>query len=64
MGKSLFTIALAAALLGGPRSVATGFFHFENLDGADWAIDPEGRPVLLAGVDFVNPDVFYSTFLG
>ena len=64
MKQLLSTIVLAAALLGGPRSVATGFFHFENVDGADWAIDPEGHALTLTGVDFVNPDVFYSTFLG
>jgi len=48
----------------GLRTAATGFFRFGRIGGVDRAIDPEGRPVRLAGVDFVNPDVFYSTFLG
>ena len=45
-------------------AAATGFFHFERIDGVDRAIDPSGHPMTLAGVDFVNPDVFYSSFLG
>ncbi|MBP5544746.1 MAG: hypothetical protein ILM98_11765 [Kiritimatiellae bacterium] len=37
MRKSLFAIAFAAVLLGGPRFVAAtpGFFHFERIDGHD-----------------------------
>ena len=49
---------------GGLQTAATGFFHFERIAGHDWAIDPSGRAMTLAGVDFVNPDVFHSTFLG
>ena len=73
MGRLLATAAaLFAAAFCAPRPVeaaehvgsATGFFHFENLDGGDWAVDPDGRAITLAGVDFVNPDVFHSTFLG
>jgi len=45
-------------------ATAPGFFHFERIDGVDRTIDPEGRALTLAGVDFVNPDVFHSTFLG
>ena len=68
MKQLLSTIVLAAALcaaaLGVDVGAATGFFHFERIDGVDRAIDPEGRALTLAGVDFVNPDVFYSSFLG
>ena len=49
---------------GGLQTDATGFFHFGRIDGADRAIDPSGRAMTLAGVDFVNPDVFHSMFLG
>ena len=57
-------LAAFAAKAAMPSGTATGFFHFERIDGADWAIDPSGRAMTLAGVDFVNPDVFYSAFLG
>lgn len=63
MRELVFTVVLAAAL-GCAAATVTGFFHFETIDGVDRAIDPEGRAMTLAGVDFVNPDVFYSTFLG
>ncbi len=61
--KALFPIAIAAALECAAAS-STGFFHLETRGGADWAVGPDGRAMTLAGVDFVNPDVFYSTFLG
>ena len=48
----------------GVRGEATGFFHTENIDGTDWAIDPLGRGVILAGVDWCNPRGSYSDFLG
>ena len=63
MREALFSIVLAAAL-DCAAATATGFFHFENRDGGDWAVTPDGRAVTLAGVDFVNPHVFHSTFLG
>ena len=63
MREALFSIVLAAAL-DCAAATATGFFHFENLDGGDWAVTPDGRAITLAGVDFVNPHVFHSTFLG
>ena len=31
---------------------ANGFFHVENVGGADWAVDPAGRAVFLGGVDW------------
>ena len=31
---------------------ATGFFHVEKLDGLDWMVDPAGRAVILAGIDW------------
>ncbi len=43
---------------------ATGFFHVENIDGRDWAIDPNGRGVVLAGVDWVWPAGFFCEKLG
>ena len=39
----------------GIRGTATGFFHVENIDGVDWAIDPLGRGVLLVGTDWCTP---------
>ena len=48
----------------GLRAAATGFFHFERIGDVDWAIAPDGRAMTLAGVDFVNPHVFHSSFLG
>ena len=63
MRAAVLAIALAAALEGA-AATATGFFRFENAAGGDWAIDPDGNAITLAGVDFVNPNVFYSTFLG
>ena len=63
MRELVFTVVLAAALECA-AATTTGFFHFAQIDGADRAIDPSGRAMTLAGVDFVNPDVFYSSFLG
>ena len=39
----------------GIKGEATGFFHFEHVNGRDWAIDPLGRGVVLIGVDHVHP---------
>lgn len=36
----------------GVRGRATGFFHIENIDGLDWMVDPVGRAVIVAGVDW------------
>ena len=63
MRELVFSVVLAAALECA-AATATGFFRFETLDGSDRAIDPDGRAIMLAGGDFVNPDVFHSTFLG
>jgi hypothetical protein len=43
---------------------ATGFFHVERIDGRDWAVDPDGRPTVLAGVDWVWPSGFFCEELG
>ncbi len=48
----------------GLRAAATGFFHFERIGDVDWAIAPDGQAMTLAGVDFVNPHVFHSSFIG
>ncbi len=42
----------------------TGFFHVERIDGRDWAVDPQGRGVVLAGVDWVWPSGFFCEELG
>ena len=36
----------------GIRGRATGFFHIEKIDGLDWMVDPDGRAVIVAGVDW------------
>ena len=36
----------------GVRGKATGFFHVEAIDGLDWMVDPLGRAIVLAGVDW------------
>lgn len=36
----------------GVTGTATGFFHVETIDGVDWVVDPSGRAVFLAGVDW------------
>ena len=57
-------IATAASAAAEVRGKATGFFHVENIDGRDWAIDPNGRGVVLAGVDWVWPAGFHCEALG
>ena len=51
----------ASAMQGGgglqatsPLADATGFFHFERIDGHDRAIDPSGRAMTLAGVGILG----------
>ena len=44
----------------GVRGAATGFFHVENIGGVEWAVDPLGRGVILAGTDWCNPRGSYS----
>ena len=39
----------------GVRGEPTGFFHVETIDGRDWMVDPVGRGVYLAGVDWCMP---------
>ena len=48
----------------GVYGAATGFFHVENIDGTDWAIDPAGRGVILAGTDWCNPRGSFDQKLG
>lgn len=48
----------------GVRGTATGFFHMENIGGIDWAIDPLGRGVVLAGTDWCNPRGSFDQSLG
>ena len=59
-----FFIASVAAAVSAAAAAATGFFHVENIDGRDWAIDPNGRGVVLAGVDWVWPAGFFCEKLG
>ena len=54
----------ASAAAAEVRGEATGFFHVERIDGRDWAIDPQGRGVVLAGVDWVWPAGFFCEKLG
>ena len=54
----------ASAAAAEVRAEATGFFHVERIDGRDWAIDPQGRGVVLAGVDWVWPAGFFCEKLG
>ena len=42
----------------------TGFWHVEKIDGRDWAVAPDGRPAVLAGVDWVWPAGFHCEALG
>ena len=42
----------------------TGFWHVERIDGRDWAVAPDGRPTVLAGVDWVWPAGFHCEALG
>ena len=53
-------------LLAAVTSVAdtTGFWHVERIDGRDWAVAPDGRPTVLAGVDWVWPAGFHCEALG
>ena len=43
---------------------ATGFWHVKRIDGRDWAIAPDGRRTVLAGVDWVWPAGFHCEKLG
>ena len=36
----------------GVRGRTTGFFHVEKIDGLDWMVDPVGRAIVLAGIDW------------
>ncbi|MBR3084973.1 MAG: hypothetical protein IKH04_01075 [Kiritimatiellae bacterium] len=44
----------------GVHGMATGFFHVESIGGVEWAVDPVGRGVILAGTDWCNPRGSYS----
>ena len=48
----------------GVRGAATGFFHVEIIDGRDWMVDPVGRGVYLAGVDWCMPQGMFCEALG
>ena len=48
----------------GVRGKATGFFRMENVGGVDWVIDPLGRAVFLAGVDWCNKRGVWCEALG
>ena len=48
----------------GVRGMATGFFHVEKIDGRDWIVDPVGRGVYLAGVDWCMPQGMFCEALG
>ena len=61
---SALCISVAAASAAEVCGKATGFFHVERIDGRDWAIDPNGRGVVLAGVDWVWPAGFFCEKLG
>ena len=52
------SFALAAAAAAAAANT-TGFFHIERIDGRDWAVAPDGRPTVLAGVDWVWPSGFF-----
>ena len=61
---ALYIATAASAAAAEVRAEATGFFHVERIDGRDWAIDPQGRGVVLAGVDWVWPAGFFCEKLG
>ena len=48
----------------GVRGMTTGFFHVEKIDGRDWIVDPVGRGVYLAGVDWCMPQGMFCEALG
>ena len=59
-----FFIASAAVAISAAAADTTGFFHVERIDGRDWAVAPDGRPTVLAGVDWVWPAGFHCEALG
>ena len=48
----------------GVRGEATGFFHVETIGGRDWMVDPVGRGVYLAGIDWCMPQGMFCEALG
>lgn len=48
----------------GVRGAVTGFFHVEKIGGRDWMVDPVGRGVYLAGVDWCMPQGMFCEPLG
>lgn len=62
-GISAF-FAFVAVSLSVPVFGQSGFWHIERQDGRDWAIDPDGRKTVLAGVDWVWPYGFHCEKLG
>ena len=48
----------------GVSGAATGFFHLERVGDRDWIVDPVGRGVYLAGVDWCMPQGMFCEPLG
>ena len=60
-----FSFFISAALAAATAAAGTtGFWHVEKIDGRDWAVAPDGRPTVLAGVDWVWPAGFFCEALG
>ena len=57
-------LALSALAAVAASAATTGFWHVEKIDGRDWAVGPDGRPTVLAGVDWVWPSGFFCEKLG
>ncbi|MBR3087340.1 MAG: hypothetical protein IKH04_13165 [Kiritimatiellae bacterium] len=57
-------LVLSALAAAAASAATTGFWHVEKIDGRDWAIAPDGRPTVLAGVDWVWPAGFHCEALG
>ena len=46
------------------HELSAGFWRVEKIDGRDWAVAPDGRATVLAGVDWVWPAGFHCDELG
>ena len=56
--------AFVAVSFGIPAFGQNGFWRVERQNGRDWAIAPDGRATVLAGVDWVWPAGFHCEKLG
>ena len=56
--------AFVAVSFGIPAFGQNGFWRVERQNGRDWAIGPDGRKTVLAGVDWVWPHGFHCEKLG